>query len=1165
MRPLRGLLLALRLALLLVLLLATGVFALLVSEPGTRWLVQGAAWWLNDAGLAQLDVERVQGRLLGRLTLHGLTLEQPGSSGQPLLEAARFTLHWQPSALLDRELRVHALEAADVRIRPPDTPAAEPSAPPQIPDIALPLDVRVDRLELRRLALAGADGSWTTLDRLALGLELDRERLRLRDLDLAAMGAALSGSVGMGAAQPHALDGELRIRVDSQLAGPGIGPVAARLTLSGTALRPGLDLQVQQPQALRLRGDLVLDQGQPGFDLVAEWDRLGWPMAGTAEYQASEGRLEIDGTAASYRLALDTGLAATGLPPARLELDATGDLQGLRLAPLELRTLDGSLRASGTLGWSEGVAWDLAVDADALDPSALLPDWPGRLGGSLALRGRLPGGDDELEIEARIDDLAGELRGYPVSASGRVTLQGEQAAIDDLRLASGGNRVAVSGRAGERLDLGFELDAPQLAALYPGLEGAIAGRGRVAGTLEAPAVEATLQATGAGFEGLGADSLELVLDWGGADGSAMLRASGLDLPGMRLDRVTLDLDGSQSSHALSVALAGPVLDAALDAQGGLADGAWSGSLRQLRLANPDLGEWRLREPATLRLGTAQARSGRLCLVQGAAALCSEGGWAKGSGLDLEGSLRGFDLARVDALLVGGMAVEGTLAADWSARGTVEQPRVEARVRPSDGRIRFDEEDVPLALAYRDVRLDLTFADDRGDASLRFELAPNGRASGSVRLGPAGAQGRTLDGRLDIDFPDLALLTGVVPAVRDLAGRLEAGLRLSGTTAKPQVSGRVELREGRAEVPAAGITLEDLALTLRGTPEGPLRVEGSVRSGEGRLALGGTVDLAADPGPALDLGLTGSAFQAARLPEARVLVSPDLRLSGAEPYLLRGTLRIPEADIELKELPRGSVAVSPDAVVVDDGRTEPEPTVASRIVDVEVRIELGDAVRFEGFGLTTRLAGNLEASVDQRGTLLDGRIELVEGRYQAFGQDLAIERGRLIFAGPPGRPELDMRAVRVSRDGSVRAFLSVTGQASSPDVRVSSEPALPQPQALAYLLTGRGLDQAGNQEGIDIANAALSLGLSRGEPLLQNLSDRLGLDELSIEAGESGFEQSALTIGKYLNPDLYIGYTMSLFNPERAVLLRLHLNDHIEVETRSGETQSVDLFYRYEHD
>ena len=78
-------------------------------------------------------------------------------------------------------------------------------------------------------------------------------------------------------------------------------------------------------------------------------------------------------------------------------------------------------------------------------------------------------------------------------------------------------------------------------------------------------------------------------------------------------------------------------------------------------------------------------------------------------------------------------------------------------------------------------------------------------------------------------------------------------------------------------------------------------------------------------------------------------------------------------------------------------------------------------------------------------------------------------------------------------------------------------------------------------------------------------DRLGLDELRIEEGAGGLEDGSLVLGKYLNPDLYLGYAQGLFNPEGAVLLRLRLSDKIDVESRSGIQQSVDLFYRLEHD
>ena len=156
-------------------------------------------------------------------------------------------------------------------------------------------------------------------------------------------------------------------------------------------------------------------------------------------------------------------------------------------------------------------------------------------------------------------------------------------------------------------------------------------------------------------------------------------------------------------------------------------------------------------------------------------------------------------------------------------------------------------------------------------------------------------------------------------------------------------------------------------------------------------------------------------------------------------------------------------------------------------------------------------------------------------------------------------------MRVSRDGSVKAFLEMSGPLAEPRPRIYTEPAKADGEALSYLLTGNGLNQANSGEGIDMAAAALSLGLARSDPLLQDLSERFGIDELRIEAGDGGIKETSVLVGKYLNPDLYVGYSQGLFDPVGAVLLRLRLSEQVEVETKSGIEQSVDLFYRIEHD
>jgi translocation and assembly module TamB len=554
---------------------------------------------------------------------------------------------------------------------------------------------------------------------------------------------------------------------------------------------------------------------------------------------------------------------------------------------------------------------------------------------------------------------------------------------------------------------------------------------------------------------------------------------------------------------------------------------------------------------------------RLCLTQGAASLCGEGGWRASSGLDVTARLTDFDLARLASYLPEGAEVTGRVDAAFEVKGAVDRPRVTLSVRPDDGLLRFTQEEEALEVAYHDVHLDGRFENDEGQLDMRLKLDEQGQAQGGVSLGPERDGQRTLAGQFSADFPDLGLVAGFVPALEQVSGRLHLESTVGGTLGSPQVSGRLQVLEAGARLPAAGIALTEIGLEISADGDAPFLVQGGLRSGQGRLEIEGEIDARSTGAERVDLRIRGQDVQVARLPEAEVEISPDLRLQGAGPYHLSGTLRVPRSRIELSELPRSTVAVSADEIVV--GEQEETAESVPRNLTARVRLELGDEVSFSGFGLQTRLTGTLDAATDAKGTRLDGRIDLQDARYKGYGQELTVERGRLLFAGPPANPDIDLRAVRESRDGRVKAYLAVTGPLSKPASRVYSEPALPDAEALAYLLTGSGLDEAGKGEGVDIAAAALELGLSKGDPLLQDLGDRLGIDDLKLESGAGGIESSSLLLGKYLNPDLYLGYSQGLFNPEGAVLLRLRVTERLELESRSGNEQSVDLFYRLEHD
>lgn len=354
------------------------------------------------------------------------------------------------------------------------------------------------------------------------------------------------------------------------------------------------------------------------------------------------------------------------------------------------------------------------------------------------------------------------------------------------------------------------------------------------------------------------------------------------------------------------------------------------------------------------------------------------------------------------------------------------------------------------------------------------------------------------------------------------------------------------------------------ITLEGDGDGPFALEGNLRSGEGTLRVAGSLDPFAVPGPGIDLTFRGERVQAADLPEARVLVSPDLHISGNGRYHVSGRLTVPRARIELKQVPPSAVKVSDDAVVVEDeDAAGPARDPAPPRLTADVNVVLGGDVSFKGFGLTTNLTGSLDARVNAEGSQLYGRIDLVDGAYKAYGQDLKVAQGRLLFNGPVDNPTLDLRAVRNSHDGRVKAFLAINSPARNPRPRIYTEPALSDAEALAYLVTGRGLDQAGEQDGFDMAAAALSMGLSRSAPVLQDVGQRLGLDELRVAGGEGGIADSSVILGKYLSPNLYLSYSQGVLDTVGEVILKLRLTDQVRVESRSGTEQALDIYYQIE--
>ncbi|HUF76575.1 MAG TPA: translocation/assembly module TamB domain-containing protein, partial [Longimicrobiales bacterium] len=261
-----------------------------------------------------------------------------------------------------------------------------------------------------------------------------------------------------------------------------------------------------------------------------------------------------------------------------------------------------------------------------------------------------------------------------------------------------------------------------------------------------------------------------------------------------------------------------------------------------------------------------------------------------------------------------------------------------------------------------------------------------------------------------------------------------------------------------------------------------------------------------------------------------------------------------------ELAPNAIRPSRDVVFADDSLASARQLM--RIIP-RVRVTLGDSISVQGFGFTARPRGTLLLSEGPGATLVGtGEVTVTGGRYRAYGQDLTIERGRILFASSPlDDPGLDVRASRTAGDGVV-AGLDVSGTLGQPEVAVFSEPAMPQSDALAYIVLGRPLGAASTAEGNRVASAAASLGLRRGDVLAGRIAQRFGLSDARIEA-DGPLDQAALVAGKYLSPRLYVSYGVGLIEPVSTFRMRYLLSGRWTLTAESGSSAGADLQYRIE--
>lgn len=855
-----------------------------------------------------------------------------------------------------------------------------------------------------------------------------------------------------------------------------------------------------------------------------------------------------------------------GLPPLNIQLRARGD--GERLTLDEARIDDGprQLRLKGNLAWSPSIQWQAEIHAREFDPALLHPEAYGRISLEAQSNGNLAD-PDHPDLSLTVHQLSGELRDQPVTGRGHARLRGQDHLDADLNLQLADTRVHLQGQWSEQPDLRLTVSSGQLALLWPQLGGRLNLNAHLHGTRDALLINASGQGTDLVLGDYHMDDVDLRIDAANQplpgmnmalSAGALTRAetllfSGLTLSGSgRLAEHQLQWQVSHGSEQLHGRLTGEY-----EAE------QWLANLQAMSVEGPLSGNWQLEAPAVIRVAPGDSRLSSLCLLETdrEARLCGDL-LVRGENEQVANlQLADVPLAPLSAFLPTPARIHGRLNAEARFRRDATGVNGMLTLDAGSGHAELDQGDEDYRIPWQVIRGEVRLDQQQLNAVGLIELDAHSSTEGRLEVQLDGADSR-LDGRISSRLDDLRWLELLVPRLRNPQGAIRGDLAIGGRFNDPTFGGQISLTDGAAEVPELGIELKNIGLRAHGDAGGRLLIEGGLASGNGQLDINGELDTrGALPWP-VTLDIRGEKVLVVQRPDARILLNPELDLTLDGTLLtVRGNVLIPEARLSPRQLPRQAVSVSRDARVL--GRGQQEQQRSPWQVDTDVRVSLGDEVTIDGFGLQARLTGAVRIEDrPRRATRLTGEVRIQDGRYRAYGQNLRVERGRLLFEGPPDNPGLDIVAVRVIPAHQVRAGLEIGGTLRDPRSQVFSEPAMEDSQAMAWLLTGRPLSGASEAEGAAILEAITLYGIKQGEFITDSVGDTLGLEVGVDTEGESG--NAALMLGRQLSSRLYLRYSVGLFESLSSVMLRYTLNRNLSLETRSsGEAQSVDLIYRLE--
>lgn len=1040
--------------------------------------------------------------------------------------------------------------------------------PISLPALFIPIDAQINSLQISSIEVIQDKQQLVLIDKVSTSLIVKDSALQLDELTIVHQQGSLNLS---GKLQP---DYQHSILISAKTSDAVLQDLQADLSLQGSLQSLSMAGKARGDLHLDLHAEVQLSDGNLPLDANVSWqqtDLKTWLQDLTSEMTLKPGKLNVSGNLDQYELVLKGGLDAEELPETSLALELSGNNKAVTLNSANIQTLGGIIEMTGKLALTNVADWAGLMDVKGIKPDAYWPDHEGLINASV--KHNIVYSDTSLLVEVYDISADGNWLGYPLMASGSAQYDNiEGITVPGIVFSTGANKLELVANISPENDIeaSFQLDFADLSHLYQQLTGNVSASAKVAGTLAQPKVEFSSIIQDIIFRANKVEfaSFDGEVVWDEAKQISLeTQVQNIDINGQLIDNLKITLKGDASEHTLVTLLNSDVIKVDSEIVGQLFDEKWIGQWRK-GIFSSEYGEYKLNNSATNLIADWQNNHYELaahCWLDDASELCVKQAIFKDNLASIDASGAKLELLQIASKFVPELQkVSSDTRLFFDVKGqwqpdTFPVARINGYLTPT--KISIEGKEQPINLT--ELSFSLNADAQSATSNLTFVTQQTGVFELDAKITEPESQ-RNLIGRLKIDSLLLKPFAKLVPVLDELSGEINADLHLSGSLQVPLIEGPMQV----ANVSIAGNLLPT---RIDGWNQQVL-FDGQSATFDGEFLLGsgkgkstGTLDWS--DVLLAEMNLQGDNFELDYLDTLRAKLSPQVSIK-IEPDIIKvdGKVDVFYARVKVEELPPEAQSPSDDVVLINQEPVEQEigrPLELSLQVNIDPQ-KLND-VKLDAFGLTTDLQGSLSIEQIDAKVTGNGDLNLVNGRYQAYGQDLIIRKGQILFSGPLDRPTLDIEAIRdpEKTEDDVIAGIKVTGQAEQPDIEVFSNPAKEQSEALSYLLQGKSFSsktEGGSNEAM-LASVLLNAGLSGSENRVNRLGRKIGIEDLAFNAKGSG-EDTQLSVTGNVAPGVQLSYEIGVFDSSSKVGLRYQLLPQLYLKAVSGAETALDIFYQF---